>query len=153
MLTTLDEIDDHEPVIIWANFDYAIGQIVEALGGDCVTYHGQTEDRATSLAQWRSGKVRNLVASPRCGGRGIDLTQARYAIFYNNDFPYRLREQAEARNHRMGQHRPVTYIDLVCDGSIDDRIVKALWAKENLAQRFKKELEGAQDKRQKLIQL
>ena len=153
LLTTLDEIDDHEPVIIWVNFDYAIGQIVDALGGDCVTYYGQTEDRAASLAQWRSGKARKLVASPRCGGRGIDLTQARYAIFYNNDFPYRLREQAEARNHRMGQHRPVTYIDLVCEGSIDDRIVKALWAKENLAQRFKKELQGAQDKRQKLIQL
>ena len=53
----------------------------------------------------------------------------------------------------MGQHRPVTYIDLVCDGSIDDRIVRSLWAKENLAQRFKKELQGAQDKRQKLISL
>lgn len=153
LLSALDEIDSNEPVIVWANFDYAIAQVAESLVDQCVTYYGQTDDRDGNLAKWRNGDRRVLVASPRCGGRGIDLTHASYTIFYNNDFPYRLREQAEARNHRMGQTRPVTYIDLVCDRSIDERIVNALYAKENLAQQFKKELQGHQDKRQKLIEL
>lgn len=151
--SVLREIDSSEPVIIWCNFDYCIRQVIEALGPDVATYYGKTEDRDAELRRWRDGDARALVASPRCGGRGIDLTRARYTIFYNNDFPYRLRDQAEARNHRMGQDRPVTYIDLICSGTIDDRIVKALWAKENMAQRFKKELSQQQDKRKKLMAL
>ena len=156
LLSVLKELPQGEPVVIWANFNYAIEQIVDALqtkGIAIATYYGQTVDRDAELARWRSGKAQALIASPRCGGRGIDLTRARYAIFYNNDFPYRLRDQAEARIHRIGQERPVTYIDLVCRDTIDGRIVNALWAKENLAQRFKKELQGQQEKRQKLLQL
>jgi SNF2 family DNA or RNA helicase len=154
LLSVLDEIDSSEPVIVWCNFDYAIQQVINALKAHSIaTYYGKTENRDAELTRWRTGEARILIASPRCGGRGIDLTRASYAIFYNNDFPFRLRDQAEARNHRMGQTRPVTYIDLVCERTIDDRIVKALWAKENLAQRFKKELQSQQDKRKKLLEL
>lgn len=154
LLSVLDEIDSHESVIVWCNFDYAIAQVAEALEGhEITTYYGKNEDRDAELKRWRTGAARIIIASPRCGCRGIDLTRASYAIFYNNDFPFRLRDQAEARNHRMGQERPVTYIDLVCEGTIDARIVKALWEKENLAQRFKRELERQQNKREKLMQL
>ena len=41
--------------------------------------------------------------------------------------------QSEDRCHRIGQHYPVTYIDLICEGTIDEKIVKSLRNKIKLS--------------------
>lgn len=160
LTTALHEIPAGKKVIIWSNFQYSTDQITKALAHEYGTdsyseYHGQTKERDRSLEQWRS-ESRFLVASPKCGGRGLTLVESAYQVFYNNDFPYRVREQAEARIHRIGQTRRPTYIDLVCTGSIDERIFKALQKKESLVRAFKRELDRlktAKQKREKLMQL
>lgn len=145
LLTVLSEIPTTEKTIIWVNFHHCVDQVVAALTEDhgaesIAQFHGRTIDRDVEIDRWR-GEARFLVATPKCGGRGLTLNEAAYTVFYNNDFPYRDREQAEARNHRIGQTRKPTYIDLICRDSIDDRIFKALWNKENLVQAFKRELD------------
>lgn len=42
--------------------------------------------------------------------------------------------QSEDRAHRIGQERSVTYVDLVSPGTVDEKILKALHDKRNLAQ-------------------
>ena len=49
--------------------------------------------------------------------------------YYTNDFNLETRAQSEDRAHRISQYNPVTYIDLVCEGTIDEKIVKALTGK------------------------
>lgn len=150
------QIPHNEKVIIWSSFQHSSDQIIERLGEDCCARHdGTTGDRTAQIEAWRHSK-RFLLISPRCGGRGLTLNESAYTIFYNNDFPYRLREQAEDRNHRIGQSRKSTYIDLICTNSIDDRIFKALRDKENLVQAFKRELDrmkSTEGKREKLLNL
>jgi SNF2 family DNA or RNA helicase len=142
---TIQEIPPNERVIIWVNFHHCVDQVIERLTTDygeeaIAQFHGRTTDREGEIMRWRND-VRFLVASPKCGGRGLTLNECAYTIFYNNDFPYRVREQAEARNHRIGQTRKPTYIDLICGESIDARIFKALLNKENLVQEFKREMD------------
>ena len=43
------------------------------------------------------------------------------------------RQQSEARIDRIGQTKPMTYIDIICEDTVDDRIVKALRKKVNIA--------------------
>jgi SNF2 family DNA or RNA helicase len=43
--------------------------------------------------------------------------------------------QSEDRAHRIGQHHPVTYIDLVSPDTIDEKIIDALRDKINLAEK------------------
>jgi SNF2 family DNA or RNA helicase len=145
LTSVIREIPPQEKVIIWVNFHHCINQVVEALtdeygAGAIAEFHGLTRDRDAEINRWRN-EAKFLVASPKCGGRGLTLNECAYTIFYNNDFPYRVREQAEARNHRIGQTRQPTYIDLIADRSIDDRIFKALCKKENLVQAFKREMD------------
>lgn len=145
LLSVLREIPPQEKVIIWVNFHHCIDQVVTALAeeygaGAISQFHGRTVDRDTEIDRWRDD-ARLLVATPQCGGRGLTLNEAAYSIFYNNDFPYRKREQAEARNHRIGQTRKPTYIDLIAGDSLDNRIFKALCNKENLVQAFKREMD------------
>lgn len=160
LMEAITRIPAQEKVIIWSNFHYSTQQIIAALskafGIDSISeYHGQTENREAEISKWRS-QSRFLVASPKCGGRGLTLVESAYQIFYNNDFPYRLRLQAEDRIHRIGQTRKPTYIDIVTSGSIDERIVKALAKKESLSKAFKRELDKlktAEQKRKKLTEL
>ena len=56
----------------------------------------------------------------------MTLTEADLVIYYANDFNLETRIQSEDRAHRIGQKNNVTYIDLVTEGTIDERIVKAL---------------------------
>ena len=43
------------------------------------------------------------------------------------------RLQSEDRAHRIGQINKVTYIDLICEKTVDEKIVKALRNKVNVA--------------------
>lgn len=155
LTSVIREIPPHEKVIIWVNFHHCINQVLDALtheyeDGAIAQFHGRTLDRGAEIDKWRND-ARFLIASPKCGGRGLTLNEAAYTVFYNNDFPYRVREQAEARNHRIGQTRKPTYIDLIAGDSIDDRIFTALYKKENLVQAFKREMDKLKRKDRKAL--
>ena len=42
------------------------------------------------------------------------------------DMTLEKRQQSEARIDRIGQTRPMTYIDIICEDTVDERIVKSL---------------------------
>lgn len=136
-----------EPVVIWAKYHYAIDQIREALvsryGGAAVQcFHGRLSerDRAAELDRWRAGG-QFLIATQSAGGVSIDLTYSRLAIFYANGFKYAERVQAEDRQHRIGQHRPVTYVDVQSTAPIEGRIMRALSRKGDAVAEFRAEVE------------
>jgi len=54
-------------------------------------------------------------------------------IYYSNSYDLEIRLQSEDRAHRIGQANKVTYIDLVSPNTIDEKILKALRGKIDLA--------------------
>ena len=54
-------------------------------------------------------------------------------IYYSNGYDLEKRMQSEARIDRIGQEMPMTYIDIMCEKTVDERIVKALRKKVNIA--------------------
>ena len=54
-------------------------------------------------------------------------------IYYSNGYDLEKRQQSEARIDRIGQRRPMTYIDIIAEDTVDERIVKALRKKINIA--------------------
>lgn len=159
LMDTVADIPKHEKIIIWAKFRYDIEHIAKALadeyGSESVAlFHGgiKERDRVAQVELFR-GSARFFISTPSCGGHGLTLNEAHYVIFYNNGFKYSERIQAEDRNHRIGQGYPVTYIDIYCSGSIDDRINKALSEKEDAATSFRQEVEKSQGDKGKLREL
>ena len=67
------------------------------------------------------------------GGYGITLTAGSTMIYFSNGYDLEKRQQSEARIDRIGQTKPMTYIDIIAEDTIDDRIVKALRNKVNIA--------------------
>lgn len=145
----VDSLPAGEKLIIWCKYHYSIRGIVKMLDADYGTvaqFHGDIGeyDRNRELDRFRAD-ARFLVATQASGGHGLTLTESCYAVFYENEFKYANRLQAEDRQHRIGQARRPTYIDLICRNSIDERIEKAIAKKENLVQDFKRKVDAVKD--------
>ena len=76
--------------------------------------------------------LKYFVGNPATAGYGLTLTEANLVVYYANDFNLETRIQSEDRAHRIGQKNPVTYIDLISEGTIDERIVESLRNKINI---------------------
>jgi SNF2 family DNA or RNA helicase len=136
----LDEIDGK--VIIWANFTMDIVLIEQLIGKmygveSVVSYYGNTttdeRDYAVSAFQDPNSPVRFFVGQPRTGGYGLTLTQASTVIYYSNSYDLEVRLQSEDRAHRIGQVNKVTYIDIIADKTVDEKVLQALRNKIDLA--------------------
>lgn len=129
--------------IIWASYTHDIQQIAYALrrrfSAEAVAlYYGETpqSERQEIVDRFQNPKdpLRFFVGQPKTGGYGITLTEATTVIYFSNSYDLEIRLQSEDRAHRIGQHHPVTYIDIVAQDTIDEKIIDALRAKINLAE-------------------
>jgi SNF2 family DNA or RNA helicase len=139
LMDVLEEIEGK--AIIWAHYQYDIVNIIKNVvkkygEGSIVDYYGLTpqEDRQPNIKKFQSDpRCRFMVGTPSTGGYGITLTAANTVIYYSNGYDLEKRLQSEDRAHRIGQRKPVTYVDLICDDTVDEKIVKALRKKINIA--------------------
>ena len=140
LVDVVDEIQGK--VVIWAHWRNDIETIVKHLKeeyGDnsVVTYYGDTttEERQEAIKKMQdpNSSVRFLVGTPQTGGYGITLTGASTMIYYSNGYDLEKRQQSEARIDRIGQKKPMTYIDIIAEGTVDEKIVTSLKKKVNIA--------------------
>jgi len=139
LMSILEDTDGK--VIIWANYQMSVSEIMQALtkkygANSFVHYYGLTpqEDRQDYIRKFQNDpECRFIIGTPQTGGYGITLTEANTVIYYSNGYDLEKRLQSEDRAHRIGQKKTVTYIDLICEDTIDEKIVKALRNKINIA--------------------
>ena len=139
LMSVLEDTDGK--VIIWANYQMSVSEIMQALtkkygANSFVHYYGLTpqEDRQDYIRKFQNDpECRFIIGTPQTGGYGITLTQANTVIYYSNGYDLEKRLQSEDRAHRIGQKKTVTYIDLIAEDTIDEKIVEALRKKINIA--------------------
>ena len=138
----MDILEETEgKAIIWANYQKDITQIVESIEkeygpGSVVSYYGLTpqEERQDNIRQFQHDpKCRFMVGTPSTGGYGITLTAANTVIYYSNGYDLEKRLQSEDRAHRIGQKKNVTYIDIIAEKTVDEKIQESLRKKINIA--------------------
>jgi SNF2 family DNA or RNA helicase len=140
LLDLLDEIEGK--AIIWANYVHDIEEITTAVKkkygeNSIVQYYGaidsKTRQDGINKFQNVNSPVKFFIGNPQTGGYGITLTAANTVIYYSNGYDLEKRLQSEDRAHRIGQKKSVTYVDLIAEKTIDEKIVKALRKKINIA--------------------
>ena len=140
LMSILEEVDGK--VIIWANYRQDIRTIYDTIskkyGKETVaTYYGDTPDEErqgiVQKFQDKDSSLRYFVGNQQTAGYGLTLTAASTVVYYSNNYDLEKRIQSEDRAHRIGQKSNVTYIDLIAEKTVDERIVKALRNKINIA--------------------
>ena len=140
LLSVLDEVEGK--AIIWCHWRHDIQNVVAALTKEygprsVVTYYGDTtsEQRQKAIKEIQNpdSEVRFLIGTPQTGGYGITLTEANTMIYFSNGYDLEKRTQSEARIDRIGQTRSMTYVDIIAEKTVDEKIVKALRKKIDIA--------------------
>ena len=139
LMNVLEELEGK--AIIWANYQHDIRNIIKEVvkvhgPGSIVDYYGLTpqDERQENIKRFQNNdKCRFLVGTPQTGGYGITLTAANTVIYYSNGYDLEKRLQSEDRAHRIGQKKNVTYVDIIAEDTVDEKIVKALRDKVNIA--------------------
>jgi SNF2 family DNA or RNA helicase len=142
----LDELMDvleetENKAIIWAYWQRDVQDIRDAIEKkygprSVVDYYGLTpqDERQDNIRRFQNdNECRFLIGTPSTGGYGITLTEANTVIYYSNGYDLEKRLQSEDRAHRIGQKKNVTYIDLIAEDTVDEKIVRSLRKKINIA--------------------
>jgi len=127
--------------VIWSFYQKDVERIIQEIkkqfGEESVVdYYGLTpqDERQQNIEKFQNNpKCRFFVGTTQTGGYGITLTSASTMIYYSNGYDLEKRLQSEARIDRIGQTKPMTYIDLVAEDTIDNKVQKALRTKMNIA--------------------
>lgn len=125
----------NEPVAVFARFVHdldAIERVAVALGR---TY-GEISGRRSDLAEGATFPPNTSILGVQiqAGSEAIDLTRARYAIYYSVGFDNGKYRQSLRRTRRPGQERPVTYFHLLAQGTVDEAELATLESNENVVQ-------------------
>lgn len=128
----LDDLPEGEPVVVFGRFTedlYAIHRQFNKRGRRCLELSGQRRE----LAQWQEATGNEgLAVQLQAGGVGIDLTRARYQVYYSMDYNLGNYLQTRARVLRPGQTRSVTYVHLLAADTVDEDVAQALADREEV---------------------
>nr|DAL77415.1 MAG TPA: Chromatin remodeling complex ATPase [Caudoviricetes sp.] len=130
-------IAEDKKLVIMARFVPELDDIQELLEKKKIGYavvRGGVKDRDSEIHRFQyDDKCRVFVGQIAAAGLGITLTAASTMVFYSLDYSMSNFEQAKARIHRAGQKNSCHYIYLVCRGTVDRKVLRALQQKQNLA--------------------
>lgn len=133
-------IEEGKKVVVFSRFIpeiHAINKLLQKkkIGFSYIT--GEVKDRKEAVRTFQEDThIKVFVAQIQTAGLGITLTAADTAVYYSMDFNYANYSQSRARIHRIGQKNNCTYIHLVVKKTIDEKVIKALQKKEDIAKQI-----------------
>ena len=141
-LNALEDIVDEvtssgKKLVVIARFIPEIEAITDLLSKKKLKFSiitGNAKNRSEQIEKFQNDSdVLVFVGQIATAGLGITLTAASTMVFYSLDYSMSNFEQTKARIHRAGQCDPCTYIYLIAKGTIDEKVMKSLNKKYDLA--------------------
>ena len=127
-LEDLIETSGEEPVLVFYQYKHELERLRERFRSlDPVEFSGEPE----VLQAWNEGRIRLMLCQPASVQYGLNMQAGGHIIvWYTPTWNLEQYQQANARLHRQGQERPVLCYRLICEGTIDNRVIDAISAKD-----------------------
>ena len=120
-LADLIEAANGSPVLVFYNFRFDEANLLKRFP-EAVVLKGEKE-----ISDWNKGRIPVLLAHPASAGHGLNLQDGGHQIiWYGMPWSLELYQQANGRLHRQGQQHPVVVHHLVCEGTMDEQVVRIL---------------------------
>lgn len=133
-LEDIIEAADCDPVLVFYQYRHELERLQEYFKAlHPVTFSGEPE----TLKEWNEGRIPLLLCQPASVQYGLNMQAGGHIIvWYTPTWNLEQYQQANARLHRQGQGRPVICYRLICDGTIDEKVVGALKGKDTAQERL-----------------
>lgn len=131
----LDGFAVEEKIVVFTRFKWDC-KIIEAIATKQGRRYGEVSGTTNDLTIDSDfpDDVDVLAVQIQSGGAGIDLSKARYAIYYALGFSLGDYEQSRKRVHRPGQTRATTYYHLIVENSVDEKVYGALSQRKSVVE-------------------
>ncbi len=129
-------VGEHKLVVFsqWETMVMEAAKVLDTVGVGYAILHGGLpgKERKAVLERFQTDPACKVFLSTDAGGTGLNLQTADTVV--NLELPWNpaVLEQRIARVHRMGQNRPVRVINLVTRGTIEEKVMRTLEAKQGL---------------------
>ena len=131
---------EERKIIVFSFFLDTINKIKEFLGERCsepINGSVPVEKRQTIIDEFNNAKAGSvLLAQIQSGGTGLNIQSASVVIFCEPQFKPSIENQAVARAYRMGQSRNVLVYRLLCENTIDEKLIDVLKEKQKIFDEF-----------------
>lgn len=125
-LEEIVEAANGEPVLIFYSFRHDITRIKRRLKA----YKPRELIDSQDIDAWNAGKIPVLLAHPASAGHGLNLQKGgNIVVWYGLTWSLELYQQANGRLYRQGQTKPVVIYHLLCKGTMDEDVIKAVSGK------------------------
>ncbi|RZJ78285.1 MAG: DEAD/DEAH box helicase, partial [Flavobacterium sp.] len=95
---------------------------------------GQSKDRKNIVESFQQNdEIRVFLISLKAGGVGLNLTQADYVYLIDPWWNPAVENQAIDRTYRIGQHKNVMAVRLICPDTIEEKMMLMQASKKDLA--------------------
>jgi SNF2 family DNA or RNA helicase len=96
---------------------------------------GSSKDRFEQVDRFNDNPdIPIFLISLKAGGTGLNLTSADYVIHYDPWWNPAVENQATDRTHRIGQKRQVFAYKMICQNTVEERILKLQEQKKDVAE-------------------
>ncbi|MFT6349255.1 MAG: superfamily II DNA or RNA helicase [Psychromonas sp.] len=137
LMSVLPEmIEEGRRILIFSQFAQMLGLIEQSLLAsdiDFVKLTGQTRNRSEVIDKFQNGNVPIFLISLKAGGVGLNLTAADTVIHYDPWWNPAVENQATDRAYRIGQDKPVFVYKLICEHTVEERVLALQTRKQKLA--------------------
>lgn len=126
-LDALDEIVESaqgQPILVFYSYKHDLDRIL-ARHPEAVVLKGSAD-----IERWNNGEIPMLLCHPASAGYGINLQEGSHIMVWFG-LPWSLEnyQQSIARLHRQGQEHPVIVHHIICEGTLDEKVLQALQSK------------------------
>ncbi|MDD6181675.1 MAG: SNF2-related protein [Desulfovibrionaceae bacterium] len=134
----MEIVEGGHKVLVFSQFVqmlHIIRQWLAASGVPFCYLDGASKDRFEQVDRFNSSPdIPIFLISLKAGGTGLNLTSADYVIHYDPWWNPAVESQATDRTHRIGQTRQVFSYKLICENTVEEKILKLQEAKRGVAE-------------------
>lgn len=139
MELALEAIDNGHRILIFSQFVDLLTLLRQRLADAVLDYcyldgSCSTKQRQQAIARFKTDAIPLFLISLKAGGTGLNLTEADTVIHLDPWWNPAVEDQASDRVHRIGQTEPVTVYRLVCEQTVEEKIVALHAQKRELAE-------------------
>ena len=131
-LDALDELVEAaqgQPLLVFYAYKHEADRICARFPA-CVKL-GSGVGTSETIKAWNAGEIPMLLCHPASAGHGLNLQEGGHmVVWYSLPWSLELYAQANARLHRMGQENPVIVHHIICENTLDDKVLAVLGQRE-----------------------
>mgnify|MGYP003306751017 CR=1 FL=1 len=132
----LEDMDSKDNVVVFCNFRHDL-EVVRKVALENGRQYFELSGAWNTLEDWKECDGGVIGVQIQAGAEGVDMTKAKYGVYFSLPHSLALYNQSKARLYRPGQNNRVSFMHLIAENTIDESLYKSLLKKEDIIESIK----------------